>query len=44
MAKPPVAPGRIDEARLKQFMSRYVNDMGGAFMMAMVLIGDELGL
>ena len=37
-------PGRIDEARLKQFMGKYVNDMGGAFMMAMVLIGDELGL
>ena len=25
-------------------MGTYVNDMGGAFMMAMVLIGDELGL
>ena len=37
-------PGRIDEARLKEFMAKYVNDMGGAFMMAMVLIGDELGL
>ena len=27
-------PARIDEARPKQFMGKYVNDMGGAFMMA----------
>ena len=30
-------PARIDEARLKQFMGKYVNDMGGAFMMAMLV-------
>lgn len=29
---------------LHEFMGQVVNDMGGAWMMAMVLIGDELGL
>ena len=32
----------MNEAKLHEFMGQVVNDMGGA--MAMVLIGDELGL
>src|SRR5215813_11128167 len=34
----------MKEAKLHEFMGKLVNDMGGAWMMAMVLIGDELGL
>jgi SAM-dependent methyltransferase len=34
----------MDEAKLHEFMGKLVTDMGGAWMMAMVLIGDELGL
>ena len=34
----------MDEAKLNEFMGKIVTDMGGAWMMAMVLIGDELGL
>lgn len=34
----------MDEARLHEFMGKIVTDMGGAWMMGMVLIGDELGL
>jgi ubiquinone/menaquinone biosynthesis C-methylase UbiE len=34
----------MNEAKLHEFMGQVVNDMGGAWMMAMVLIGDELGL
>jgi SAM-dependent methyltransferase len=34
----------MDEAKLHEFMGKVVTDMGGAWMMAMVLIGDELGL
>ena len=34
----------MDEAKLQEFMGKVVTDMGGAWMMAMVLIGDELGL
>ena len=34
----------MDEAKLHEFMGKFVTDMGGAWMMAMVLIGDELGL
>jgi SAM-dependent methyltransferase len=34
----------MDEAKLHEFMGKIVTDMGGAWMMAMVLIGDELGL
>src|SRR4029077_16943031 len=36
--------GRMNEAKLHEFMGKVVTDMGGAWMMAMVLIGDELGL
>jgi Rv2258c-like winged HTH domain len=34
----------MNEAKLQEFMGKVVTDMGGAWMMAMVLIGDELGL
>lgn len=34
----------MNEAKLHDFMGKLVTDMGGAYMMAMVLIGDELGL
>ena len=34
----------MDDSKLQNFMGKYVADLGGAFMMAMVLIGDELGL
>jgi SAM-dependent methyltransferase len=34
----------MDETKLHEFMGKFVIDMGGAYMMAMVLLGDELGL
>ena len=34
----------MNEAKLHEFMGKVVTDMGGAWMMAMVLVGDELGL
>ena len=34
----------MNEAKLHEFMGGVVTDMGGAWMMAMVLVGDELGL
>ena len=34
----------MDESKLRAFMGKFVTDMGGAMMMAMVLVGDELGL
>jgi SAM-dependent methyltransferase len=34
----------MNEAKLHEFMGKFVTDMGGGWMMAMVLIGDELGL
>ncbi len=34
----------MNEAKLHEFMGKLVTDMGGACMVAMVLIGDELGL
>jgi SAM-dependent methyltransferase len=34
----------MDEAKLQEFMGKLVNDMGGAAMMASVILGDELGL
>jgi SAM-dependent methyltransferase len=34
----------MNEAKLQDFMGRLVTDMGGAAMMASVLVGDELGL
>jgi SAM-dependent methyltransferase len=36
--------GDMNEAKLHEFMGKFVTDMGGAYMMEMVLIGDELGL
>jgi hypothetical protein len=33
----------MNEAKLNEFMGKVVTDMGGAWMMAMILIGDELG-
>jgi SAM-dependent methyltransferase len=34
----------MDESKLQAFMGKFVTDMGGALMMGVVLIGDELGL
>ena len=34
----------MNEAKLQEFMGKFVTDMGGAWMMGIVLIGDELGL
>ncbi len=34
----------MNETKLQEFMGKFVTDMGGAFMMGMVLVGDELGL
>ena len=34
----------MDETKLHEFMGRLVSDMGGAAMMASVIIGEELGL
>ncbi|WP_426206559.1 methyltransferase domain-containing protein [Pseudomonas sp. TWP3-1] len=34
----------MDEARLNEFMGKLVNDMGGAAMLANVILGEELGL
>jgi SAM-dependent methyltransferase len=34
----------MDEAKLQEFMGKIVTDMGGAAMMASVMLGDELGL
>ena len=34
----------MDESKLMEFMGKMVGDMGGAAMMASVLIGEELGL
>jgi SAM-dependent methyltransferase len=33
----------MDEAKLHQFMGKLVTDMGGAAMMASVMVGEELG-
>src|SRR4051812_33668685 len=43
------APGRseegaMDEQKLADFMGKLVGDMGGAAMMASVIVGEELGL
>src|SRR5262245_60704171 len=35
---------QMDDGKLHEFMGKFVTDMGGAFMMGMVLVGDELGL
>ncbi|MBI3369216.1 MAG: methyltransferase domain-containing protein [Burkholderiales bacterium] len=34
----------MNEAKLQEFMGRLVTDMGGAALMANVILGDELGL
>jgi SAM-dependent methyltransferase len=34
----------MDEAKLAEFMGKLVNDMGGAAMIANVILGEELGL
>lgn len=34
----------MNEAKLQEFMGRLVTDMGGAAMMASVIVGEELGL
>lgn len=34
----------MNEAKLQEFMGKLVNDMGGAAMMASVILGEELGL
>ena len=34
----------MDETKLHEFMGEVVTDIGGAYTMAMVLVGDELGL
>jgi 2-polyprenyl-3-methyl-5-hydroxy-6-metoxy-1,4-benzoquinol methylase len=38
------ATQEIDEARLEEFMGRFVQDMGAAATAPLVLIGDQLGL
>ena len=34
----------MDEAKLQEFMGKLITDMGGAAMMANVILGEELGL
>ena len=34
----------MGESKLHEFMGRLVNDMGGAAMIASVIVGEELGL
>ncbi len=34
----------MDETKLQEFMGRFVGDMGGAAIMANVILGEELGL
>jgi len=34
----------MDEAKLNEFMGKLVTDMGGAAMLANIILGDELGL
>src|SRR6185503_19640416 len=34
----------IDEAKLNEFMGKFVNDLGATMNAAMVVIGDKLGL
>jgi hypothetical protein len=34
----------IDEAKLEEFMGRFVGDLGAAMSAALVVIGDRLGL
>jgi SAM-dependent methyltransferase len=40
----PAATERIDQARLDEFMARFVGDLGAAMSAALVVIGDRLGL
>ena len=39
-----MATQAIDEAKLEQFMGRFVQDMGAGATAPLVLIGDKLGL
>ena len=34
----------MDESKLTEFMGRLVADMGGAAMVASIIVGEELGL
>ena len=34
----------MNEAKLQEFMGKLVNDMGGAAILATVILGEELGL
>ena len=34
----------MDEQKLMEFMGKLVNDMGGAALLASVIVGEELGL
>jgi len=34
----------MNEAKLNEFMGKLVSDMGGAAMLANVIVGEELGL
>ena len=34
----------MDEAKLHEFMGKLVTDMGGAALIANVILGEELGL
>ncbi|MCC6265641.1 MAG: SAM-dependent methyltransferase, partial [Bryobacterales bacterium] len=34
----------MNETKLNEFMGKLVNDMGGAALMASVLVGEDLGL
>jgi hypothetical protein len=34
----------VDEAKLHEFMGKLVTDMGGAALIANVILGEELGL
>ena len=36
--------GKVDEAKLHQFVGQVLNDLGGAVSVALVRMGDALGL
>src|ERR1700754_495710 len=40
----PWRQGAMNEQKLMEFMGKLVNDMGGAAMLANVIVGEELGL
>ena len=39
-----VGTGKVDEAKLNQFVGQMLSDLGGALSVALVRIGDRLGL